>query len=664
MAVEEGEVGGGLLANLTPRQRIIAIGSFVAIVILLIALVVLLMGQKGDDKFVVIMRDLPPKSVGEVVEKLKEQRITYEVRDEGRSVAVEKAKKDEAIIGLSMVNLPHDGRVGFEIFGDKANGMLSTDFEKKVALQRAMNGELSRLVQKMNGVERAEVMIVVPEPQLFQEQQLPTTASVLLRLSSGGGFSQEQIESITNLVSSAVPGLKPENVTISDVNGKVLAAGHGSGETESSKAGKELNKQFEIKRDVEHKLESKIVEMLEKVVGPGHVKPKVSVSMNFDAIQKRIRNMTPVLDNDKKPMPIAVKSMKERNREPKGGDAINGAPGVTTNLSAQTATGGANLQQQQSAPNNPLNGTGTNPNPIPSINGSSPVPNATPLPGVAINDKDSEQQTMNFNNEEQLVTPAMGSIQKMTIAVTYQYGNPKPEGAEDAGETAVKKLSNDDIMSLVKGTVGFDDKRGDTITAKEVVFDDTIQKALSEQMSKMDAAKRLIPWWVALIAGLVALVVGAGIGGALLSKKAPPPELAGGFAPVPGEYAAVPAPGTPPGGAIPPPGAAVPEVAAPQDRVEVARAPVTPPPDNPFGFLYGIEAETVANLLSSERLPTLVAVLAQLDPSQADEVITLLNPEVQSEVRSRLANNPVLPPMTQKMVSQSLKKRLQSLSAA
>ena len=57
-------------------------------------------------------------------------------------------------------------------------------------------------------------------------------------------------------------------------------------------------------------------------------------------------------------------------------------------------------------------------------------------------------------------------------------------------------------------------------------------------------------------------------------------------------------------------------------------------------------------------------VLAQLDPSQADEVINLLNPEIQSEVRSRLANNPVLPPMTQKMVSQSLKKRLQSIGAS
>lgn len=651
MAVEEGEVGGGLLANLTPRQRIIAIGSFVAIIVLMVALIVLLMGQKGDDKFVVIMRDLPPKSVGEVVEKLKEQRITYEIRDEGRSVAVEKGKKDEAIIGLAMVGLPHDGRTGFEIFGDKAGGMLSTDFEKKVALQRAMQGELARIIQKFNGVERAEVMIVTPEPQLFQEQQLPTTASVLVKLSSGGGFTPEQIEAISSLVSGSVPGLKPQNVTIADTDGHILAAGHGSAETEVSKFSKELAKQLEIKRDLEQKYENKIVEILEKIVGPGHVRPKVSLLMNFDTIQKRARTMTPVVDpTTKEPLPVARKSLRERNRDPKTfDDTVNGIPGTASNL------------------NSPVGAQGGQPNPIPPINSVAPVASATPLPGYTVNDKDTDQETLNFNNEEMLVTPAMGSIQRMTIAVTYQYGTPKIGGEEEAAaeEGAVAKLKPDDISKIVKDAVGFDDQRGDSITVKEVVFDDTTQRLLAEQMAKMDASKKMIPWWVALIAGLVALVVGLGVGGALLSKKPPPPELGGGFAPVPGaDFAAVPGMGAPPGGAIPAPVPGGPEVAAPQDRMEVSRAPITAPPDNPFGFLYGVEAETVANLLSSERLPTLVAVLAQLDPSQADEVINLLNPEIQSEVRSRLANNPVLPPMTQKMVSQSLKKRLQSIGAS
>lgn len=646
MAVEEGEVGGGLLSNLTPRQRVVAIGSFAAIVLLLITLIVMLMSQKGEDKFVTIMKDLPSKSVGEVVESLKEKRIAYEIRDEGHAVAVERAKKDEAIIQLSMAGLPHDGRVGFEIFGDKANGMLSTDFEKKVALQRAMNGELSRIVQKVNGVERAEVMIVVPEPQLFQEQQLPTTASVLVKLAAGGGFSAEQIDAITHLVSSSVPGLKPQNVTIADTDGHMLAAGQGSGETETSKFSKELSKQLEIRRDLEAKYEAKIVDILEKIVGPGHVKPKVNLTMNFDTIQKRSRNMTPVYDRDGKPLPVAVKTLRERNKESKDQSDVGGLPGVDSNTKTDAGA----------QPLTPIN------SPAPSAAAGAPAPSPS-VPDTSLNYKDTDQQTLNFNNEEELVTPAMGAIQKISVAVTYQYGMPKAAGEEATDETGPKKLSEAEISEIVKSAIGFDQQRGDTITAKEVVFDDTNAKLLAEQMDKAEKAKRLIPWWIALIAGVVALIVGAGIGGALLSKKAPPPEMGGNFGAVPGaEYAAIPGPGGPPGGAIPAPGEG-PEVAAPQDRVEVSRAPVTPPPDNPFGFLYGIEAETVANLLSSERLPTLVAVLAQLDPSQADDVITLLNPEIQSEVRSRLANNPVLPPMTQKMVSQSLKKRLQTITS-
>ena len=387
--------------------------------------------------------------------------------------------------------------------------------------------------------------------------------------------------------------------------------------------------------------------MLENIVGKGHVKPKVTLVMNFDTIQKRSRNMTPVYDKDNKPLPIATKSLRERNKEMKAKDEVSGLPGVDSNT--KVSPGESKLPE--------LNSNGQQ---------GQATPEAQPSPEMALNYKDTDQTTLNFNNEEQLVTPAMGSIQKMTISVAYQYGVPKVGGEEEAGaeEGAVKKLAEDDISKIVKDTVGFEQTRGDSITVKEVIFDDTMAKMLAEQIAKADAAKRLIPWWVALIAGIVALIVGAGIGGALLSKKAPPPDMGGFAGGVPGgEYAAIPGPGGPPGGAIPPPGDG-PEVAAPQDRVEVSRAPVTPAPDNPFGFLYGIESGTVANLLSSERLPTLVAVLAQLDPGQADEVITLLNPEIQSEVRSRLSNNPVLPPMTQKMVSQSLKKRLQSITAS
>jgi len=631
MAVEEGEMGGGLLSNLTPRQRVVAIASMVLIVALVITLVVLLGQRTTDDKFVVILKDLPHKSVGEAIELLKEEKIVYEIRNEGTALAVEREKKEQAIISLAMQGLPKDGKVGFEIFGDKAGGFISTDFEKKVALRRAVNGELSRIVTRMEGVENAEVMVVVPEPQLFQEQELPTTASVLIKFRSAGGFKQEQVEAITFLIASSVPGLKPNSVTVTDTEGHVLAAGQGAAESDSSKYSKQIAQQLEIKKEMEGRAEAKIIDLLEKIVGPGHVKARVEYEINFDAIQQRMRTMTPIYDKKtEKPLPVAVKTLKETSQEPKFGEGTGGIPGSGGNT-------GADVQ-----------------NPTVTENKS----------GLATQSKETEQQTLNFDNKEELVTLAAGKVLKMSVAATYQYGEAKMGGEEEAAaeEGGMKKLSNDQIQELVKNTVGYSQERGDTISVTEVVFDDSVQKLLAEQMQKQEAAKKMVPWWVALIVGIGTLVLGAGVGGALLGKKAPPPEAAGGFgAPAGGDYAAI--PGAPAGGAIPAPGGA-PVVAAPQDKIEVSRAPVTPPPDNPFGFLYGVQPETVANLLSSERLPTLVAVLAQLDPSQADEVINLLNPEIQSEVRSRLANNPILPPMTQKMVSQSLKKRLQSLVAS
>jgi len=628
MAVEEGEMGGGLLSNLTPRQRAVAIASMVIIVALVITLVALLGQRTTDDKYVVILKDLPHKSIGEAIELLKEEKIPYEIRSEGTALAVERAKKEQAIISLSMQGLPKDGKVGFEIFGDKAGGFISTDFEKKVALRRAVNGELSRIIGRMEGVDNAEVMVVSPEPQLFQEQELPTTASVLIKFKSAGGFKQEQVDAITFLIASSVQGLKPNNVTVTDTDGHVLAAGQGSAESDSSKYSKQIAQQLEIKKEMEGRAEAKIVDLLEKIVGPGHVKARVEDEINFDAIQQRMRTMTPIYDKKgEKPLPVAVKTLKETSEEPKFSEGSGGVPGADGNTGDQANTAAVNQSKT----------------------------------GLAKQSKESEQQTLNFDNKEELATFAAGKIIKQSIAVTYQYGEAKMTGEEaNAEEGGIKKLTNDQIQELVKNSVGYTQERGDTISVTEVVFDDSVQKLLAEQMKKQEDAKKMVPWWVALIVGIGTLVVGAGVGGALLGKKVPPPEAAGGFgAPMGGgDYAAI--PGSPMGGAIPAPGGA-PVVAAPQDKLEVSRAPITPPPDNPFGFLYGVQPETVANLLSSERLPTLVAVLAQLDPSQADEVINLLNPEIQSEVRSRLANNPILPPMTQKMVSQSLKKRLQSL---
>jgi flagellar biosynthesis/type III secretory pathway M-ring protein FliF/YscJ len=251
--------------------------------------------------------------------------------------------------------------------------------------------------------------------------------------------------------------------------------------------------------------------------------------------------MTPVVDKEGKPLPVAEKTLIERNTDPKFPEGGGQMPGVTSN--AGTEAGGA------TAPSAINQAAGAIAGAIKTGSLDGKVSGA-----MATNDKETAQKTMNFNNEEKLVTPAIGAIERLSASVTYQYGMPKVGGEAEAEpvEGGPKKLTEEEVSKIVKDAIGYVEGR-DSMTVKEVVFDSTLQDMLKDQLAKADAAKKQIAWWWALVAGLVALVVGAGIGGALLGKKAPPPEAAGGFGGIPGagDYAAI--PGAPPGGAIPAP---------------------------------------------------------------------------------------------------------------
>lgn len=118
-----------LIKNKITTKKFITI--FFSLLILIIISIQYSIQINNSDKFVLILKDLSPKSVGEVVEKLKEQRITYEIRDAGRSIFVLEKQDEEAVINLVMVDLPDAGKTAFEIFGDKTSVMLSSEFEKR-----------------------------------------------------------------------------------------------------------------------------------------------------------------------------------------------------------------------------------------------------------------------------------------------------------------------------------------------------------------------------------------------------------------------------------------------------------------------------------------------------------------------------------------------------
>ncbi|OGC08632.1 flagellar M-ring protein FliF [candidate division WOR-1 bacterium RIFCSPLOWO2_12_FULL_45_9] len=177
---------------------------------------------RGTGGFTVIYSNLELRDAANVIARLKELTIPYEIRENGRAIAIPKLRADEARLGLAEKNLPAGGVVGWEIFDESKLG--ATDFDRRIQLIRAISGELSRTIRRIEAIEDVRVQIVMPETRLFAENVAPVTASVMLRLRPGAELSAGKINGIVHLVASSVENLLPENVTVIDNTGRILTA--------------------------------------------------------------------------------------------------------------------------------------------------------------------------------------------------------------------------------------------------------------------------------------------------------------------------------------------------------------------------------------------------------------------------------------------------------
>lgn len=176
----------------------------------------------GGDGYTVIYSDLDIRDAAKVVAQLKTLKIPYKIKDKGRAISVPKDQADGARLSLAEKKLPAGGVVGWEIFDESKLG--ATDFDRRIQLIRAISGELSRTIRRIDAVAEVRVQIVIPETRLFAATVAPVTASVMLRLKPGATLGAEKINGIVHLVASSVENLQPENVTVIDDSGRILTS--------------------------------------------------------------------------------------------------------------------------------------------------------------------------------------------------------------------------------------------------------------------------------------------------------------------------------------------------------------------------------------------------------------------------------------------------------
>ncbi|WP_017281354.1 flagellar basal-body MS-ring/collar protein FliF [Helicobacter pylori] len=306
--------------KLNKKQKIALIAAGVLITALLVFLLLYPFKEKdyAQGGYGVLFERLDSSDNALILQHLQQNQIPYKILKDD-TILIPKDKVYEERITLASQGIPKTSKVGFEIFDTKDFG--ATDFDQNIKLIRAIEGELSRTIESLNPILKANVHIAIPKDSVFVAKEVPPSASVMLKLKPDMKLSPTQILGIKNLIAAAVPKLTTENVKIVNENGESI------GEGDILENSKELAlEQLRYKQNFENILENKIVNILAPVVG-GKNKVVARVNAEFDFSQKKSTKETFDPNN-------VVRS--EQNLEEKKEGApkkqVGGVPGVVSNI--------------------------------------------------------------------------------------------------------------------------------------------------------------------------------------------------------------------------------------------------------------------------------------------------------------------------------------------
>jgi flagellar M-ring protein FliF len=252
--------------------------------------------QMTAPTYMTLYRDLDLKESGTIGEQLRKSNIAWRLASGGTEIQVPIEQVATARVALARAGLPATGRPGLELFDKASWGM--TDFTQRVTYQRALEGELARTIGGLEGIEQAQVHLVLPVSSTLRRLERSASASVVVTLKGGRALSSDAVQGIVYIVSNSVEQLPADNVAVMDATGRVLSVPAAPGE-----AGGGGSRNLELERTLEAQLGSRIEELLGTVVGTGRVRAQVAATMSFDQVERERESFDPdgqVLQNEQK----------------------------------------------------------------------------------------------------------------------------------------------------------------------------------------------------------------------------------------------------------------------------------------------------------------------------------------------------------------------------
>lgn len=434
------------------------LASMAGVALLLMGILIYMSVRLGGTNMVPLYSDLEPADAKNVITRLDEQRVLYEVRNNGSEILV---PADAAMkLKVETSDLLDGGEnSGYGIF-DNADALGSTSFVQNVNLVRAMEGELARTIRGLDNIRAARVHLVLPKRELFSRDEQKPSASVVVKMRRGT-LSQKQVMAIQKLVSAAVPKLDPKNVAITDTKGTLLSPETGDDISFTA------SRNEEIRRAQEKRLMNAIQYLLERSLGPGKVRAEVTLEMDFDQV---------VTNKELYDPETQVVRSQTTIEETARSDDKESQP-VTASQNIPDANMSSAAQQQTSASNR-------------------------------------TEETVNYEISKEIINQVRNSgiIKKMSVAVivdgTYSLDDEGKKLYQSRNEKEMEQ-----IASLVRSAVGYDANRGDQVEVVNMRFteiDDIVteeEKPFFMGLSKSEVIGLMESLGVAIVAILVILLV-------------------------------------------------------------------------------------------------------------------------------------------------------------
>ena len=432
------------LTRLSNQQKILLLVSLAAIVALVVATSTWL--KHADYR--ILFSNISERDGGAIIAALDQMNVPYKFSDSGGAVLIPGGKVHEVRLRLASQGLPKSGGVGFELMENQKFGI--SQFAEQVNYQRGLEGELSRTIQSIGAVQSARVHLAIPKPSVFVREELKPSASVLLNLYPGRMLEPSQIAGIQNLVAASVPNLAFSAVTLIDQSGAMLS----QLKSKLMEVGLDPT-QIRYVREIEANAIKRVDDILSPIVGQGNARVQIAADVDFSQSEQTAETHRP----NTTPPDVSIRS-QQTSESASATPSAQGIPGALSNQPPVPAT--APLTQ-------------------PAVPGAGPTPPAgKPLPGqldaagvqapiasVAQPISTRKDSTINYEVDKTIrhTKQSVGTIKRLSAAVVINHRKDAKGVSKPLADPEMKQINE-----LVKGAMGFNKERGDTVSVANAPF--------------------------------------------------------------------------------------------------------------------------------------------------------------------------------------------------